>query len=142
MENFKKLLKIIKNTNDTLTLKRELILKIVYFSKKPLNAQQIQTLLNENENENISLPALYASLQLFEELHVLDSLYIVAKKTKYYSIRGYVSQNYLICTTCGNIEIFSDIIMDEQIKNITKKDNFLLFNQKVMLFGLCKECNI
>lgn len=139
MEDFNSLVKTIRNSTNILTTKREFVLKEIFFSKKPLNAKEIQISVKESANINISLPTLYTSLQIFEEYHILDSIYISSKKTRYYFVKG-VTQNFLICTNCGKIESFDDERMNERAKTISKEKSFVLFNQKALLYGICEEC--
>lgn len=139
MEDFNSLVKTIRNSTNILTTKREFVLKEIFFSKKPLNAKEIQISVKESANINISLPTLYTSLQIFEEYHILNSIFISSKKTRYYFVKG-VTQNFLICTNCGKIESFDDERMNERAKTISKEKSFVLFNQKALLYGICEEC--
>lgn len=141
MEDFKSLLTSIKKITNIITSKREYMLKEIYFANTPLNAKEVQKLVKNSSNIDISLPTLYTSLQIFEEYHVLDSIYIASKKTKYYFVKGVRSQNFLICTNCGKITSFDDNPMNEQIKKVSQNKNYILFNQKALLYGTCKECN-
>ncbi len=141
MENFELLIKNIKKHSFSITIKRQYILKEIFFSLKPLNAKEIKKQIKEKYKLDISLPTLYKGLQFFEDLNIVGSIFISSKKTTYYYLKGIKSQNFLICLKCGTITIFNDIHMNNQIKEISLKNNFFLLSQRVMLYGICEECD-
>lgn len=132
--------RLAKSIGFNITHKRESILKSIYKSKKPISANEIQDVLLDEFKIDISLPTIYNILHLFEELQILHILYVPAKKTKYYSVKGFKTQNHLICIKCGKIVEFFDNDLDKQLKKDLEKKDFLLTNHRILLYGICKEC--
>ncbi len=141
MEDFQTLLNHIKKHSNTISTKRTYILKEIFFASKPLNAKEIQKSIGNNHNIKISLPALYTSLQYFEELHVINSIFIASIKTKYYYLKGVKSQNFLICLNCGKITSFKDVEINKKVETISQNNSFILLTHKAILYGYCKECD-
>lgn len=132
--------RLAKSVGFSVTFKRECILKSIFLSKNPICASEIKNILKEKYKINISMPTIYSIMRLFEELQILHILYIPSKKTKYYSIKGFNTQNHLVCMKCGKIISFFDKELDEQLKKDLKKKDFILTNHRILLYGTCKEC--
>lgn len=144
MENFNTFISRVKRlaqgADINITTKREHILKAIYDSVDPISPNQIHDIALNRYKIYISKPTIYIMLRQFNELGILHTIYIPAKMTAYYSIKGFKSQNHLVCTKCGKIVTFFDNDLDRQLKKDSEKRDFLLTNHRVLLYGTCKDC--
>lgn len=141
-ENFKALISKIRllgeRTDFKLTSQREMILKILFNSKKPINTNEIKNDLEANFNIKTSTPTIYSFVNILEQCQIVDVLYL--KKTKYFSLKDIRTQSYLVCEECAKIEMFLDKNLENELDSISSKYNFATYNHRIVLFGKCKEC--
>ncbi|PID47877.1 MAG: hypothetical protein CR967_02700 [Proteobacteria bacterium] len=129
-----------KRTGFAITHKRELILRVLFEAKEPLDAKQISIRLKEKHLLKISITLVYKMLNILEELYILHAISLPPNNTKYYSIMKARSKSHLICKKCKKIVTFCDKITLSHLDRILDKHGFILSNLKVTLYGICKDC--
>lgn len=139
-EFFYHLDRIALSDNWKLTTKRRLIIEILFESKKPLRAKEILNLFYNKTKQKIDLSTIYAVLNILKDLQMLDILYIEETKQRFYSLKYFSSQTYMVCLKCGKIIVFDDIKLNNMIQNLCYKNEFLMLDKTVILFGKCEDC--
>lgn len=93
----------------------------------------------------IGIATVYRSIQLLNELNILQKLMLDDCSTRYeLSISETHSLHYhLICKECGEIiEVyeFREELLESMVKAFYEDYGFLVTNQQIKFFGLCKKC--
>ncbi len=121
------------------SIKREHILKVLF--KEPLDALGIKSLILEKYNINISLTTIYKQLATLEKIDVVYSEKDEFSEKKIYKLKRTSKQNTLVCLTCKRIIEVNTACVDDLVKNMSNKRNFLVLEYSLNLYGYCKECN-
>jgi Fur family zinc uptake transcriptional regulator len=127
--------------NVKLTLGRERVLKIIWGSRQPLGAYQIQDQLCNLLGKKIAPPTVYRALAF-----LLDNG-LVHKLT---SINAYVgcpfpksehSNIFLVCNNCERVAEAVHHSTNKTIQDICSKTKFDFDSQYIEVFGTCLNCS-
>ena len=121
------------------TPQRRELLKILFNYKEILSAEEIFQKIKNESKIKISLPTVYNLLGFLKELRVVHIFVLPPHKTKKYGL-CFENHNHLVCHSCGKIIEFFDIQIEEKQKSILEKNGFLPTDNKIVLYGICKEC--
>ncbi len=123
-----------KNIHDILmaagykiTVPRELILNKLSKEHKPISARSLH-----KKVKDINLASIYRTLNLFEELHIVNIELV--NKEKFYCLAN-EPHHHIICQKCGHME---EIACTHSFNNIK---NFSNIHHQLTLSGLCDKCN-
>lgn len=130
--------RLAKKVGFSLTRQREDICRTLFFLKAPFNADDIYNEIVKSKMKNITIPTIYKTLKLLEEMDVISP--IIIGKSKFYSLMQMKVQNYMLCYNCKKIVGFYDKTLEEDIKRMTKKHDFLSYEYKISLYGICEDC--
>lgn len=80
----------------------------------------------------MGLAAVYRTIQILVELHLVDKLSLDDGFARYENGKGNGSESghrhyYLICMNCGSIFSFQDDLLEEPEKKILDKTGFMLW---------------
>lgn len=131
--------KYFKETNLYLSEERLFVLKLLYFENNYLNVTEIENNLKIKFNKKISRATIYKTLKIFKNFHLLKII-ILNKKEKKFKITFKNEHNQFICLRCKKIENFFDIKLKELKKCVLKKNNFILLDENITIYGFCKDC--
>ncbi len=120
--------------------KQRLVIKALFISKNPLNANSMQDFIKIEFKTNISLPTIYKIFHELEHLQVVYTLHIPSKKTKYYLLKKMKPQSHLACLVCEKFTSFVDEDLSKELKESLKKKDFTMLNYRILLYGVCKKC--
>ena len=129
----------ITNLNLKNTIQKDYILKVLYFSKKHLTAEEIEAQLQINYNINISTTTIYKALKLLEKLNIISSLEVL-DSPKCYELNNNLPHGHLICTSCHFIIEFKDKAIDNKQLQIAHTHDFTLTSQVMTIYGYCQKC--
>jgi Fur family zinc uptake transcriptional regulator len=124
-----------------LTPTREAVLDILWQSRCPQGAYQVQEQLSKTLGKKIAPPTVYRALEFLLSLgliHRISSLnaYIGCPFPK--SIQ---SNLFMICDNCGTTAQVIHYPLNEILQKISDKTSFKLESQSIELIGLCPLCN-
>jgi len=122
MKNVKKLL---NSNNIKLTTAREAILWVLNDAKKPLNYEEIKSLLKIDMDK----ATFYRNISLFEDEKIVQKFESNDKKWYFEIIKK--SHAHFICDSCHNI-ICMNFNLNENLEEYTINS--------VLLKGICKDC--
>ena len=91
------------------------------------------------KHASISLATVYKNIEILLEKGVLEEVPLAGSKSKY-EIKKH-DHIHLICQVCGSVE---DEMMKtaprEQLERIAQKDDFVLSQSQINLYGICRNC--
>lgn len=131
-------LPLIKSLGIKITKHKLAILKL-FDIYKHLEANKIHSLLNK-KNVKISLATIYRILASFEAKNIVIKHNFNDCQAIYELLNPGEHHDHLICIKCHKvIEFFDDDI--EKIQNlIAKKNQFIIVNHCLNLYGVCSDC--
>ena len=141
-EAFKQLLrdKGLKVTNQRLMV----LEAIASCPEEHLTAEEIFELVKAACPE-IGLATVYRTIQLLNELHLIDRINFDDGFVRYEMGSASCGEqrhrhHHLICTKCGKVISFRDDLLEELEERITATTGFTVVNHEVKLYGCCAEC--
>ncbi|MCH4250364.1 MAG: transcriptional repressor [Microbacteriaceae bacterium] len=120
------------------TPQRQLIYRIVTARRQHLSAVQVQALL-EKTMPGISLPTVYATLDLFVDLGVLRKISLPSGPAIYDSGIG-TPHAHLVCHDCGNIFDLDIPPVSAAEIEAAEGEGFSVDSGDLVLHGLCRDC--
>ena len=141
-EEFKQLL---KRKGLKVTNQRLLVLEaIASCPEEHLTAEEIYGLVKLSYPE-IGLATVYRTIQLLNELHLIDRINFDDGFVRYEmgSAHGHGQKHHhhhLICMKCGRVISFQDDLLEELEAKITATAGFRIVDHEVKLYGYCVEC--
>ncbi len=131
--------KFLKELGYRYSIQREYILKVLF--EKSLNATNIKNIVLEKYNLNISLTTIYKQLDTLEKADIVKCEKDEFSGKKLYMLKLTSKQNNLICIKCKRIIEVNTSLVDNLVKNMSSKRNFLVLEYNLSLYGYCKECS-
>ena len=125
-----------------MTPQRKEILKIFIENKGHMSAEDVYTILREQESE-IGLATVYRALDLLSELGILMQIDFGDGCARYELNTADPKihhHHHLICLKCKKVIEFEEDLLDDLEANIAKKSDFQIVNHEVKFFGYCSEC--
>ena len=141
-EEFKRLL---KEKGLKITNQRLLVLEaIASCPEEHLTAEEIYELVKLSYPE-IGLATVYRTIQLLNELHLIDRINFDDGFVRYEmgSAHGHGQKHHhhhLICMKCSRVISFQDDLLEELEAKITATAGFRIVDHEVKLYGYCAEC--
>ena len=141
-EQFNRLLK-----EKGLKVTRQRILVLEDIASRPeehLTAEEIYDLVKVSYPE-IGLATVYRTIQLLNELHLIDRISFDDGFVRYEMGNASDGEkehhhHHLICMKCGRVISFRDDLLEELEKKITATAGFRVVDHEVKLYGYCAEC--
>lgn len=141
-EEFQKLL---KDNGLKVTRQRMMVLEaIASCPEEHLTAEEIFELVKVDCPE-IGLATIYRTIQLLNELHLIDRISFDDGFARY-EIGSAQSRelkhrhHHLICKNCGRVISFQDDLLEELEEKIAQTTGFFVVDHEVKLYGFCAEC--
>ena len=136
LKNFKKNVSKIGLKN---SIQKDYILKILYFSHEHLTAEEISNEIKTKYNVSIGIATVYRAMKFFSDLKLVNQLDIADSAIRY-ELNISEHHDHLICTSCGKIIEFRDDLIEQTQTKIAEKNNFILKEHIMTIYGLCENC--
>ncbi len=136
LENFKKNVSKIGLKN---SIQKDYILKTLYFSAEHLTAEEISNKIKQDYNVSIGIATVYRAMKFFSDLKLVNQLDIGDGIVRY-ELNISDHHDHLICTSCGKIIEFADDFIELNQIKIAEKNNFVLKEHVMTIYGLCDNC--
>jgi Fur family ferric uptake transcriptional regulator len=136
LKNFKKNVSKIGLKN---SIQKDYILKVLYFSKKHLTAEEISNEIKENYNVSIGIATVYRAVKFLHDMKLVNMLDVGDSSIRY-ELNLSEHHDHLICESCGKIVEFRDDLIENQQELVAKKNNFILKEHIMTIYGLCENC--
>ena len=121
------------------SIQKDYILKILYFSKEHLTADEISNKIKQNHNVSIGIATVYRAMKFFHDTKLVNQLDIGDGVVRY-ELNLSNHHDHLICTSCGKIIEFTDDFIELNQIKIAEKNNFLLKEHIMTIYGICQNC--
>ena len=121
------------------SIQKDYILKILYFSKEHLTADEISNKIKQNYNVSIGIATVYRAMKFFHDTKLVNQLDIGDGVVRY-ELNIAEHHDHLICTSCGIIIEFSDNLIELKQMKIAEKNNFILKEHVMTIYGVCETC--
>ena len=136
LKNFKKNVSKIGLKN---SIQKDYILKILYFSTEHLTAEEISNKIKTEYKVSIGIATVYRAMKFFHEIKLVNQLDIGDGIVRY-ELNLSNHHDHLICTSCGKIIEFEDDLIELNQIKIAEKNNFILKEHIMTIYGLCEDC--
>ncbi len=132
----------LKEKGCKLTLQRRSVLDVlIKHVGQHLSTEELYGKVKEDYPE-IGLATVYRTLQLFEEMHIVDRLnfddgcsrFELASDDKVHH------HHHLICETCNKVFEVENDLLEEIESEIERKYHFMIHDHHLMFYGQCKDC--
>ncbi|WP_026477752.1 transcriptional regulator PerR [Alkaliphilus transvaalensis] len=135
MEN---LIKVLKNGSCKITPQRIAVYNALKDSPTHPNAEAVYNKLAPTY-PTISLATVYKSLELFEELGLIQVINVGENSFRYDFIA--TSHPHLICTKCQKVEDLFEDSFSELASVVEEKTNYKISKQQLSFYGVCPSCS-
>ena len=138
-------IKLLKNHGLKVTRQRLMVLEaIASCPDEHLTAEEIFELVKAVCPE-IGLATVYRTIQLLNELHLIDRINFDDGFVRYEMGSAPNEEqkhhhHHLICKKCGKVISFQDDLLEELEKSIAETTGFFVVDHDVKLYGYCVEC--
>ena len=136
LNNFKKNVSKIGLKN---SIQKDYILKILYFSTEHLTAEEISNKIKIDYKVSIGIATVYRAMKFFTDMKLVNTLDIGDGIIRY-ELNLSNHHDHLICTSCGKIIEFEDDLIELNQIKIAEKNNFILKEHIMTIYGLCEDC--
>lgn len=124
------------------TTQRRVILNVLIDNAgKHLTCEDVYEIVKET-NPEIGIATVYRTLLLFDRLDIIYKIDLDDSRNRY-EVNLYhdnhINHN-LICTKCGKIQTLDNEIIEKLRKELKRKYDFEVKNNKIKIYGYCKEC--
>jgi Fur family ferric uptake transcriptional regulator len=129
-----------------LTPQRRLVLEIFMENlERHLSAEELYQISRE-KGEEIGLATIYRTLELLEELGLLQKMNFGDGRSRYELVpmelleRNHHHHHHLICLTCASILEVEEDLLNQLEKVVEEKHSFQITNHYLQFFGYCPSC--
>lgn len=136
---------LLKSRGLKVTKQRLLVLETIgSHQEEHLTAEEIFELVKVDCPE-IGLATVYRTIQLLNELHLIDRINFDDGFVRYEMGSSHNHgqkhhHHHLICEKCGKVISFQDDLLEELEERIAATTGFFVVNHEVKLYGCCKTC--
>lgn len=109
-------------------------------TEKHLNADELYRLVKK-KNPSIGVATVYRTLKLICDSGIGRELRLGSDSVLYEHNYNHEHHDHLICTVCGKFTEVVDPEIERLQERLAKKEGFTLQRHKMLLYGLCRECN-
>ncbi len=121
------------------TKSRLLILDILDKADKPLTAEEIYRLI-QNEEDSINLSTVYRTLEVFLNKNIVQIPLMKDGNKASYILNRDEHHHYLVCDKCHKMIKIDFCPFAEFEKQIEQLTSFTILKHKLELFGICPNC--
>lgn len=131
-----------KKSSYKLTGQRQAIIDLLIDnSSEHLSAEDIYKILCQ-KNTGIGIATVYRTLSMLEKMKFITKINLDDGCVRYQvaDLHSEHEHHHLICESCGNIQDIKDDQLEFLEKQVLAENGFHVYNHKVKLYGLCKNC--
>jgi Fur family ferric uptake transcriptional regulator len=121
-----------------LTTQRRLLLEVLQEAQGPIDAKELYQLAS-TKDQHISWATVYRSLNLFEQLGLVDERRLTKAHCSYETKKS-LEHMHLVCQCCGKIIEFDNYLIRELVEVVKRELNFHVTKTDLDLEGYCAKC--
>ncbi len=119
---------------------RREILRTFLKTEKHLTPEELYMLVKK-KSPSIGFSTIYRTLKLLCECGLCRELKLEDGTVRYEHLYGHEHHDHLICVKCGKfVEVMNPEIERLQ-ERLARKEGFVLQGHKLLMYGICRECN-
>jgi len=124
-----------------MTPQRHVVLEVLLENnERHLSAEELYE-LSKNKDANIGLATIYRTIELLQELNIVQQLHFGDGRSRYELCHLKSHQHHhLVCLRCNRIfEVKADLL--SQLEDLIEcEHDFVIEDHRVQFFGYCKDC--
>ena len=105
----------------------------------PIDEKSDSNKIKQDYNVSIGIATVYRAMKFFSDLKLVNQLDIGDGIVRY-ELNISEHHDHLICTSCGKIIEFTDDFIELNQIKIAEKNNFILKEHVMTIYGLCENC--
>ena len=110
-----------KNIGLRESVRKKSLIKVLFFAKEYLSAEEVAFRIRESYQIKISLPSVYKILSTLEAINIVTIFLTYPGKTKKYKLTSMLHYDHLMCTKCGKvIQFHSEEIEKKTSRSVGK----------------------
>lgn len=131
----------LKSQDNKLTPQRRAILDVLLNTQSShLSTEEIYDLVKK-DHPDVGLATVYRTLQLFDDIDVINKLNFGDGCYRYELSDDKKHQHHhMVCLKCGKVYEFDDDLLDPLEKRIETENNFKVVDHVVKFYGYCQNC--
>ena len=118
---------------------RSQLLAILASAKEHLTSEAIHRIMHRR-GSTASLASVYRTLQVFEDVGIVDRLNLGEHGSSYVLQRHTGHYHHIVCTHCGRTAEIGDCYFEEYAEQAARETGFEIHGHQLLLFGLCSDC--
>lgn len=128
-------MKMLRDSGNRLTMPRRRVFIALEQASQPLSLQQLSALVGDIDRTSI-----YRTLELFDELSIIEIVYVGWKKRYELASPFRPHHHHLQCTHCQQLIALDTPELEKLISELAKTHGYELTAHHIELRGLCPEC--
>lgn len=131
--------KLLRKAGLKITAPRQKILALLHDkSKRHWSAEAMHQVL-QGQEEDVGLATVYRVLTQFEMCGLIKR-HFFENDVSVVELNEAGHHDHLVCVECGDVEEFMDEVIEQHQKNIAERFDFQLTDHRLIMYGLCKNC--
>lgn len=127
---------LLKKNEASLTTSRKIVFDLLLYQKP----QSMQRLV-ERARDLVDRATVYRTIELFEQIGVVNRLNIGWKHKFELSDVFHGHHHHFYCTNCGKTyELANNPMLETMIDSVVAKENFAPRGHQLEIYGLCNNC--
>ncbi|MFQ5455377.1 MAG: Fur family transcriptional regulator [Nitrospirota bacterium] len=122
-----------------LTKQRDIILDAFLKTESHVSAEELYKDISKS-NPTIGLATIYRALHLFCQCGLAQKRQFGDGQTRFEHFYNHTHHDHLVCTRCGKISEFENPEIEKIQEYVAKRNNFLVYNHRLEMYGLCRKC--
>ena len=129
----------LKGKQARITQSRKIVFEQVFARHDHFCADDLAAKLSRGKN-HVSRGTVYRTLALMEEAGFVRVIRDTDVHAHYEHVFNHPQHEHMICDRCGEFIEFVDEEIDQRIVEACKTNNFLERTHRIVIFGICKNC--
>ncbi|MDZ4245543.1 MAG: Fur family transcriptional regulator [Dehalococcoidia bacterium] len=130
---------LLKQRGYRMTLQRRAVLDAIARTEEYLSPASIYEKV-ARKNPGIGLVTVYRTLEILADLGLLCKVHTGGNCRGYLMSRPSEHHHHVVCSGCGRVVDFTDCVLDELEKKLSRGTGFKLENHLLEFVGRCPDC--
>jgi Fur family ferric uptake transcriptional regulator len=121
------------------TRQRERIVRAFFAAGRHISAEELHRQIRA-QDPGVGLVTVYRTLKLLRQAGLATARAFGDGYARFDPNPADWTHHHLICTRCGKVQEFQDADLRNMEEKVARRHGFTVTEQKLELYGLCKEC--
>jgi len=133
----RELTNLLRSRGHRVTPQRLVLHRVLRAEDRHVTAEEAMRALSE-QLPNVSVPTVYATLELFEELGLVRRVAMEGGPSLFDSRTD--EHHHVVCRRCGRVEDIDLSVDDERVRTAARAAGYEPEHTDVVVVGLCSDC--